>query len=367
MSAFPSFDPLAWTLRERTWQLGGFPKLMGIVNVTPDSFSDGGQFLDPARAVAQSLQLVADGADLLDIGGESTRPGATPVSADEELRRVIPVIAEVAAAHAGSHFDRHHQGGRRPPALDAGAAIVNDISGLRFDPEMASVCAAARAGVICMHMQGTPQTMQDAPRYADVVGEISAYLAERLAALAERGIERERVVLDPGIGFGKTPAHNLAILEQIARFRALGRPILIGHSRKRFLSKIVGRKLDEVSAATIGVAVASALNGADLLRVHDVRATARRTDRLLDGARPPAPGCCDRRRGISVAVALALTAAGADANNAKSRGEHSGLQLATQAAVPCRGRTVIGRRMISSSAILRTSEYLPGAMQSPRL
>jgi dihydropteroate synthase len=273
VSALPSFAPLAWTFREQTWQLGGFPKLMGIVNVTPDSFSDGGQFLDPARAVAQSLQLVADGADLLDIGGESTRPGATPVSADEEIRRVVPVIAEVARRTPVPISIDTTKADVARRALDAGAAIVNDISGLRFDPEMASVCAAARAGVVCMHMQGTPQTMQDDPRYADVVGEISAYLAERLAALAERGIERERVVLDPGIGFGKTPAHNLTILEQIARFRALGRPILIGHSRKRFLSKIVGRRLDEVSAATIGVAVASALNGADLLRVHDVRAT----------------------------------------------------------------------------------------------
>jgi len=246
---------------------------MGIVNVTPDSFSDGGQFLDPARAVFQSLQLVADGADLLDIGGESTRPGSTPVSTDEEIRRVVPVIAEVARRTPVPISIDTTKADVARRALDAGAAIVNDISGVRFDPEMAPVCAAARAGVVCMHMQGTPQTMQDDPRYADVVGEISAYLAERLAALAVHGIERERVVLDPGIGFGKTPAHNLAILEQISRFRALGRPILIGHSRKRFLSKIVGRKLDEVSAATIGVAVASALNGADLLRVHDVRAT----------------------------------------------------------------------------------------------
>lgn len=273
ISAPVTFPPLAWIFRTQNWQLGGFPKLMGIVNVTPDSFSDGGQFLDPARAVAQSLQLIDDGADLLDIGGESTRPGATPVSAEEELRRVIPVIAEV-ARHTSvpiSIDTTKAEVARR--ALDAGAVIVNDISGLRFDPEMASVCAAAEAGVVCMHIQGTPQTMQDDPRYTDVVSDISAYLAERLAALAERGIAAERVVLDPGIGFGKTPAHNLTILEQIGRFRALGRPVLIGHSRKRFLSKIVGRKLDEVSAATIGVAVASALNGADLLRVHDVRAT----------------------------------------------------------------------------------------------
>jgi dihydropteroate synthase len=265
--------PLQWSFRGQTWELSGYPKLMGIVNVTLDSFSDGGQFLDRARAVERCLQLVEEGADLLDLGGESTRPGAAPVTEAEEIGRVVPVIAEVVRRTSVPLSIDTTKAAVARQALDAGAAIVNDVSGLRFDPEMPAVCAGAQAGVVCMHMQGTPQTMQIDPHYADVVGEIADFLAARLTALAECGIPAERVVIDPGIGFGKTPAHNLAILQNLTGFRGLGRPVLIGHSRKRFLSKIVGRALDEASAATIGVAVAAALGGADLLRVHDVRAT----------------------------------------------------------------------------------------------
>jgi dihydropteroate synthase len=264
---------LAWNFHEQSWQLGGFPKLMGIVNVTPDSFSDGGRFFDPHVAVDHCLRLVAEGADLLDVGGESTRPGAASVDEDEEIRRVVPVIAQVARRVSIPISIDTTKAAVAERALDAGAVIVNDISGLRFDPRMPKVCARAQAGVVCMHMQGTPQTMQIDPHYADVVREVADFLAERLAVLEDCGIARDRVVIDPGIGFGKTPDHNLAILKNIARFRALGRPVLIGHSRKQFLAKILGRPLDEVSAATIGVAVASALSGADLLRVHDVRAT----------------------------------------------------------------------------------------------
>jgi dihydropteroate synthase len=265
--------PLAWSFRGQTWELGGFPKLMGIVNVTPDSFSDGGEFLDQTRAIEQGLRLVDDGADLLDVGGESTRPGAVPVGEEEEIRRVVPVIGEVARRVSVPISIDTTKAAVARHALDAGAAIVNDISGLRFDPHMPEVCAHAQAGIVCMHMQGTPQTMQIDPRYADVVREVADYLAQRLAALEACGIARERVVIDPGIGFGKTPDHNLTILKNIARFRALGRPVLIGHSRKRFLAKILGRTLDETSSATLGVSVAAALAGADLLRVHDVRAT----------------------------------------------------------------------------------------------
>jgi dihydropteroate synthase len=269
----PPSTPLAWSFRGQTWELGGFPKLMGIVNVTPDSFSDGGEFLAPTRAIEQCLRLVDDGADLLDVGGESTRPGAVPVGEEEEIRRVVPVIAEVARRVSVPISIDTTKAAVARHALDAGAAIVNDISGLRFDPHMPEVCAHAQAGIVCMHMQGTPQTMQIDPRYTDVVREVADYLAQRLAALEACGIARERVVIDPGIGFGKTPDHNLTILKNIARFRALGRPVLIGHSRKRFLAKILGRTLDETSAATLGVSVAAALAGADLLRVHDVRAT----------------------------------------------------------------------------------------------
>jgi dihydropteroate synthase len=269
----PPSTPLAWSFRGQTWELGGFPKLMGIVNVTPDSFSDGGEFLDQTRAIEQCLRLVDDGADLLDVGGESTRPGAVPVGEEEEIRRVVPVIAEVARRVSVPISIDTTKAAVARHALDAGAAIVNDISGLRFDPHMPELCAHAQAGIVCMHMQGTPQTMQIDPRYTDVVREVADYLAQRLAALEACGIARERVVIDPGIGFGKTPDHNLTILKNIARFRALGRPVLIGHSRKRFLAKILGRTLDETSAATLGVSVAAALAGADLLRVHDVRAT----------------------------------------------------------------------------------------------
>jgi dihydropteroate synthase len=262
-----------WVFRGQSWQLGGFPKLMGIVNVTPDSFSDGGTFLDQDRAVEQCLRLIADGADLIDLGGESTRPGATPIDEAEELRRVIPVVAELARHSSVPLSIDTTKASVAERALDAGAAIVNDISGLRLDPRMPAICARAEAGVICMHMQGTPQTMQIDPHYADVVREVSDFLAERLSVLEGCGIARDHVVIDPGIGFGKTPDHNLAILKAIPRFRALGRPVLIGHSRKRFLAKILGRKLDESGAVTIGVAVAAALAGADVLRVHDVRAT----------------------------------------------------------------------------------------------
>ncbi|HET6325381.1 MAG TPA: dihydropteroate synthase [Planctomycetaceae bacterium] len=287
-STRPTFT---WNFRGQTWRLGGLPKLMGILNVTPDSFSDGGQFLDSSRAVDRCLQLVAEGADLIDVGGESTRPNAEPVAKDEEIRRIVPVVAEVAKRVTVPISIDTTKAAVAERALDVGAAIVNDVSGLLFDPRMPDVCAQGQAGVICMHRQGTPQTMQINPRYADVVREVSDFLADRLVALEECGIARERVVVDPGIGFGKTPDHNLTILRHIMRFRALGRPVLIGHSRKRFLGKILGRKLDEVSAATIGVALAAALNGADILRVHDVGATRDALEAcraVLDDGGPPA-------------------------------------------------------------------------------
>ena len=268
----PPSTPLAWSFRGQTWELGGFPKLMGIVNVTPDSFSDGGEFLDQTRAIEQCLRLVDDGADLLDVGGESTRPGAVPVGEKEEIRRVVPVIGEVARRVSVPISIDTTKAAVARHALDAGAAIVNDISGLRFDPHMPEVCAHAQAGIVCMHMQGTPQTMQIDPRYTDVVRKVADYLAQRLAALEACGIARERVVIDPGIGFGKTPDHNLTILKNIARFRALGRPVLDRPFPQKVFSEDPGRTLDETSAATLGVSVAAALAGADLLRVHDVRA-----------------------------------------------------------------------------------------------
>jgi dihydropteroate synthase len=262
-----------WRVADDTWHLGRFPRLMGIVNVTPDSFSDGGAFLDAERAIEHGLRLVAEGADLLDVGGESTRPGAAVVPADEELRRVLPVVAGlVERTDVPVSIDTSKASVARA-CLDAGAVVVNDVTGLEGDPAMPAVCATAGCAVIAMHTQGNPRTMQDDPTYEDCVAEIAGYLAGRVEALVAAGIDAERICLDPGIGFGKKAAHNLEILSSIDRLRALGRPVLIGHSRKRFLSKVLGREVEERTAGTLGVAIALAAQHCDLIRVHDVRAT----------------------------------------------------------------------------------------------
>lgn len=264
---------------QRIWEFDGLrsepgtrPLFMGIVNVTPDSFSDGGQFFDPGAAVSRGLQLVADGADILDVGGESTRPDSLIVSADEERRRVVPVIQGLARQTSTPISIDTSKAEVARAALDAGATIVNDISGLRFDPAMIRTCAACRCGVVCMHIQGTPQTMQIAPHYQDVLAEVLAYLAERVQVLTDAGIAAERIALDPGIGFGKTASHNLTLLAAIRTLQSLGRPILIGHSRKRFLQKLIGRPVDERLFGTVGVSVGLAHQGVDILRVHDVGA-----------------------------------------------------------------------------------------------
>ena len=262
-----------WEMGSDRWELGRFPRLMGIVNLTPDSFSDGGQLTDVSVAVEYALRLAHEGADILDIGGESTRPGATPVSLDEELRRVVPVVRELARrTRVPISIDTYKAEVARV-CLDAGAVIVNDISGLTFDPAMTDVCRESTCGVIVMHIQGTPLTMQLHPRYDDVVQDVRQYFSRRLDELETAGITRERIVLDPGIGFGKTAEHNLDLLSHIAAFHELGRPVLIGHSRKRFLQKVLGRDIEERNAGTIGVSIALAAQGTDILRVHDVRAT----------------------------------------------------------------------------------------------
>ena len=268
----PDENIRVWRCCSHELRAGSLPLLMGIVNVTPDSFSDGGNCLDTGAAVARASQLVEDGADILDIGGESTRPGATPVSTDEERRRVMPVIERLARETTVPISIDTTKADIARRALDAGVAIVNDISGLTFDERMPDVCRQTGAGVVCMHIRGTPQTMQNDPQYRNVVEEIRADFAERLTWLQEQRISPDTVVFDPGIGFGKTAAHNLEILRHISRFRDLGRPILIGHSRKRFLGTILGRQIDERTSGTIGVAIALAAQGVDILRVHDVRA-----------------------------------------------------------------------------------------------
>ena len=244
-------------------------QLMGVVNVTPDSFSDGGLYLDPDAAVAHGRELAEAGAEILDVGGESTRPGAEPVGTEEELRRVIPVIHGLVAADCHVSVDTS-KARVAEAALDAGAEIVNDVTAMRGDPEMAALCAERGATVVLMHMLGEPRTMQQDPRYDDVVAEVKAFLAARLEAAVAAGIDEERVWLDPGIGFGKTEAHNLELLRRLGELRALGRPLVVGTSRKSFIGKVDGSPADQRLGGTIASSILAAAEGADVLRVHDV-------------------------------------------------------------------------------------------------
>jgi dihydropteroate synthase len=245
------------------------PRLMGVVNVTPDSFSDGGLYLNPEAAVAHGADLVAAGAAILDVGGESTRPGAEEVPVEEELRRVMPVVEGLAMAGAELSVDTSKHA-VAAAALEAGATIVNDVTALRGDAEMAAVCAGAEATVVLMHMAGTPRTMQDDPRYEDVVAEVKAFLAARLEAALAAGIDEDRVWLDPGIGFGKTAEHNLELLRRLGELRELGRPLVVGTSRKSFIGRLDGSAAGERLGGTIASSVLAAAEGADVLRVHDV-------------------------------------------------------------------------------------------------
>lgn len=250
------------------------PQIMGVVNATPDSFSDGGRFLDPAAAIAHGLRLAADGADILDIGGESTRPGANVVPAGEELRRVIPVIEGLAGkVDAVLSVDTRKPEVARS-AIGAGASIWNDVSALTWSPDSLKAAADLRCRVVLMHAQGDPKTMQIAPRYDDVVEEVYAFLAGRIAACEQAGIPRKRLIVDPGIGFGKTRDHNLALIANLARLTEFGCPVLLGASRKRFVSS-----LDRDGPAegrlggSLAAALAGAARGASIFRVHDVAET----------------------------------------------------------------------------------------------
>jgi dihydropteroate synthase len=244
--------------------------LMGVVNVTPDSFSDGGRFLDPGRAIAHGLLLAEEGAAILDIGGESTRPRADPVSAAEELTRVLPVIEGLreAGTPAQISIDTSKAQVARV-ALEAGATMVNDVTALR-DREMAAVVAHAGADLCLMHMLGDPRTMQADPQYGDVVTDVKAFLADRLGHAIAHGIPEERIMLDPGIGFGKTVDHNLELLARLDELTELGRPVVIGTSRKSFLGRLTGRPVDDRLAATIATSVIAYERGASVFRVHDV-------------------------------------------------------------------------------------------------
>src|SRR2546421_5544751 len=248
-------------------------RVMGIVNVTPDSSSDGGLWLDHGDAIAHGSDLIDEGATILDIGGESTRPGAEPVDADEETRRVLPVLEGLGDAGAQLSIDTTKRAVAEA-ALAAGATLVNDVSALRFDPEMAGLCAQAGCDVCLMHMLGEPRTMQRDPRYDDVVADVQAFLEQRLAFAMREGIAEERVLLDPGIGFGKTVEHNLELLRRLGELVALGRPVVVGTSRKTFLGRLTGREIPaERVAGTVATNVLALERGASVFRVHDVAPT----------------------------------------------------------------------------------------------
>ena len=245
---------------------------MGILNITPDSFSDGGSFLNPQKAVDHAHQLASDGADLIDIGGESTRPYSMPVTVDEELARVLPVIESLAGSLSCPLSIDTSKSAVARAAIAAGAEIINDVTGLEGDEAKVPLAVETEAGVCAMHMRGNPQTMQDSPEYENVVEEVFDYLKARREALVQAGVQPERICLDPGIGFGKTHQHNLTLMAHCGRFHDLGCPILVGHSRKGFLGKLLEDKEADRTSATVGAAMALASQAIPVIRVHDVRA-----------------------------------------------------------------------------------------------
>lgn len=270
-----------WRCRDRDLQFD-HTLIMGILNVTPDSFSDGGQFFDLAQAVIRGLKMANEGADILDVGGESTRPGATPVSEAEEVRRVIPVVRTLAERTRCLISVDTTKASIARAALLAGAHIINDVSAAMGDAAMPAVAAEFKAGLVLMHCQGTPQTMQREPHYADVVAEVRSFLAARLEAMIAAGLSRTNLVVDPGIGFGKTLEHNLALLRQLDQFNTLERPILVGVSRKSMLGRLTGReKPEDRLAGGLAALTAAILRGARIIRTHDVTA-ARDAARVAD-------------------------------------------------------------------------------------
>lgn len=267
-----SSSPKIWQCRDREIDLGS-PLIMGVLNVTPDSFSDGGDFIEPVAAVTRALEMVEEGAAIIDVGGESSRPGSAPVSAQEQIRRTIPVIAELARlSDCLISIDTMSAEVARA-ALDAGAHIINDISGFERDHQMAWVAAAYRAGAILMHMQGLPLTMQENPVYGSVATEVCSYLRHRARVAMDAGLDSTCIAVDPGIGFGKTQAHNVALLQSISSLRELGYPVLIGASRKSLVGYLTGRAVGDRLAGSLAVAAHAIMQGAEILRVHDVKET----------------------------------------------------------------------------------------------
>jgi len=261
--------PRLWRTGQRELSLDR-PLIMGILNVTPDSFSDGDLYSDPARAIERGLEMVAEGADIIDIGGESTRPGAAAVEAGDELRRVIPVIVGLAAQSPCPISIDTWKSPVARAAVDAGAEIINDISGLTFDPQMAAIAARTGAGAVLMHTRGTPHTMQDDTSYDDLIGEVCLFLEQSVSTALQAGIERERIAVDPGIGFAKTVDHNLEILRRLSEFTCFGLPLLVGTSRKSFIGRVLDRGTGQRTYGTAATAALAVQGGADILRVHDV-------------------------------------------------------------------------------------------------
>jgi dihydropteroate synthase len=263
-----------WQLPRQTLVIGRRPLVMGIVNVTPDSFSDGGRYPSTDAATAHGLELVLQGADLLDIGGESTRPGAEPVPLERELERVVPVVEALARQTAVPLSVDTSKAAVARRCVECGASIINDVTALAGDAEMAAVARASGAGIVLMHMQGTPATMQQAPHYEDVIADIARFFRERLDALTAAGVEPERLILDPGIGFGKTLEHNLELLARLEEFQQLGRPLCLGVSRKGFIGRVLDRDVEQRLAGSLAaVCYAMSRSAVQVVRVHDVRET----------------------------------------------------------------------------------------------
>jgi len=266
----------SWRTARRAIDLSN-PVLMGVLNITPDSFSDGGRFFDHELAIRRLEELASEGADIIDIGGESTRPGSLAVSEDEELDRVLPVLQAAAALDVVISIDTTKSAVARA-ALEAGADIVNDISGLRFDPELARLAADSGAGLVLMHMRGEPRTMQEHIHYDDLVGEIRMELCESVEVALSAGCRRDQLVLDPGIGFGKTAEQNLVLIDELDRIGELGLPVLIGASRKSFIGKTLGLEVEDRIEATLAACVVALVRGARIFRVHDVLPARRALD-----------------------------------------------------------------------------------------
>ena len=269
----PAPSATCWQLKTQSLDFTQFPAIMGIVNVTPDSFSDGGKFNSTAAATDHALRLAREGATILDIGGESTRPYSTLVPAQEELDRVIPVIEAITARTSVAISIDTSKSTVADAAIAAGAEIINDVTGFEGDPAMIDVATRTGAGVCAMHMQGTPQTMQDDPSYQNITEDILTYLNQRKNWLSQQGVAMQKICLDPGVGFGKTHAHNLRLIKDAGRFHETGCPILVGHSRKGFIGKILADKAADRDAATLGLSVLLATKGIQIIRVHEVKRT----------------------------------------------------------------------------------------------